>query len=591
MADLLFPLHLRLDRAGKIGSVGRTLRRIFGPAIVGCDFFDVFTVERPRRVKGLEDVRDRLGEKLVVCASPDDGERIQFRAVAVPDGNEDAGLLVDLSFGVHLAKCIQRYNLTEADFKPNDFSIDLFYSFQTQQTLLEDSQKMALALKAAQLDAEHRASQDSLTGIANRRALHRKLEVLLDSPDRSAKFALLHIDLDGFKSVNDNFGHAAGDKILSRTAEVLRIYSGTEDFPARIGGDEFVLVLTCPPDQDKLVEFARGIITALSMPVRYNGQNCKVGASIGIVGFGPGQVPNADRLIANSDIALYEAKNEKSAVKLLSDDMIARHEETARLVSDIKRGIWKSQFIPYFQPQVDTDAGKVCGLEVLARWDQPGHGIRTPGYFLDVAARASLLSEIDRQVRRKAFRHFAAWRQEGREVGRLSLNVTASNLRSVGFVSVLQDELADANLVPEDIQLELLESILFDQLDHELIEQCRALERAGFTLALDDFGSGHSSIATLIETPITVLKMDRSFVSGLDRNAKMQRIARAMLAMAKNMDLTVLAEGVETSKELEFLEKAGCRYFQGFYFSPPVCAHDMEQLLDLWQSDLTCMNG
>ncbi len=327
-------------------------------------------------------------------------------------------------------------------------------------------------------------------------------------------------------------------------------------------------------------------MNAIAMPIRYNGHSCQVSASIGVVLFHPGEVQNADRLIANSDIALYDAKVTRSSVKLLSKEMIRRHEETSRLVSQIEEGLKRSQFVPYFQPQIDIVTGRVCGLEVVARWETAEQGVLPPARFLETATRANIMSEIDRQVRCKAFTHFAAWKSAGRDIGKLSLNVTASNLRSVEFVAILHAELAAAGLKPGDIQLELLESILFDQSDQELIAQCRNLEQAGFALALDDFGTGHSSIATLIETPVATLKIDRSFVSGLDRNPKMQRIAGAMLAMAKNMGLDVLAEGVETREELEFLKNCGCRLFQGFYFSPPIGADEILQWLDVWAPDV-----
>ncbi|TYC62400.1 EAL domain-containing protein [Rhodobacterales bacterium] len=591
MADMLFPLHVRLDGLGRIETAGPTLRRIFGEEIIGQAFLDVFTMVRPRRIQGLQSIWERLGEKLVVSAAPSGEEPIQFRAVAVPVDRAHEGLLIDLSFGIHLARCVHRFALTEADFKPNDFSIDLFYSFQTQQTLLKDSQKLAQALKQSKLQAERKSLEDSLTGIGNRASLHRRLEEMLAHPDPGARFALMHIDLDDFKSVNDNFGHAAGDRVLMQAARALQASCGIKDMPARIGGDEFALLLADAPEEGELEKLARDLVAALSMPVHHNDQSCRVGASIGLVVFQPGQVPNADRLIANSDIALYEAKGQKSAVKVLSEEMIERHEKSTRLVSEIRRAVKKSQFVPFFQPQIDTLSGSIRGLEVVARWELPGQDVLTPAYFLEVATRSNIMVDIDRQVRRKAFSQLAAWQRQGRKIGKLSLNVTASNLRSVDFVSVLLVELAAEGLRPSDIQLELLESILFEQFDHELIEQCRTLEQAGFTLALDDFGTGHSSIATLIDMPISVLKIDRSFVSGLDSNAKMQRITGAMLAMAKNMGLDVLAEGVETLKELEFLEKAGCRSFQGFYFSPPVNAEEIERWLDVWQANLCQLSG
>ncbi len=416
--------------------------------------------------------------------------------------------------------------------------------------------------------------------------MHRRLEEALQLPDIGHVFALLHIDLDEFKSVNDNFGHTAGDMILMQTAEALSATCGPNDLPARLGGDEFALFLAEPPDKENLYAMALRLLNAIAMPIRYNGHSCQVSASIGVVLFHPGEVQNADRLIANSDIALYDAKVTRSSVKLLSKEMIRRHEETSRLVSQIEEGLKRSQFVPYFQPQIDIVTGRVCGLEVVARWETAEQGVLPPARFLETATRANIMSEIDRQVRCKAFTHFAAWKSAGRDIGKLSLNVTASNLRSVEFVAILRAELAAAGLKPGDIQLELLESILFDQSDQELIAQCRNLEQAGFALALDDFGTGHSSIATLIETPVATLKIDRSFVSGLDRNPKMQRIAGAMLAMAKNMGLDVLAEGVETCEELEFLKNCGCRLFQGFYFSPPIGADEILRWLDVWAPDV-----
>lgn len=588
--DMLFPLHVCLDETGRIRSIGPTLGRVLGAGVIGHDVFDVFSVERPRSLKDMDGIRSRFGTRLVLNAAPEEGDRIQFRGVAVPLPGTEGGIFVDLSFGRHLTQVVDRFGLTEADFKPNDFSVDLFYSFEAQRALLEDSHKMASALKTAKVEAERRASEDPLTGIANRGALRRRLDDMLKAPDLTARYALLHIDLDDFKSVNDNYGHAAGDKILMQTAAVLRENTETNDLSARIGGDEFALVLADPPDDAELLELARDLLTAISRPVRFNGHRCRVSASIGIVKFNAGDPQDADRLVANSDIALYDAKGTKASVKLLSKDMVARYEETVRLISEIETDLRDSRFVPFFQPLIDTRNGRLIGLEVLARWDHPKQGVLAPARFLETATRANIMADIDRQVRRKAFEHFSAWKAAGREIGKLSLNVTASNLRSLEFISELQWELSEAGLSPADIQLELLETILFDQSDQELIAQCRDLEQAGFALALDDFGTGHSSIATLVETPVAVLKIDRSFITGLDENLKMQRIAGAMLAMAENMGLDVLAEGIETRQELDFLESCGCRYFQGFLFSPPISAVDVETWMDLQEPALRRVN-
>jgi len=589
--DLLFPLHVTLNGDGRIEEVGPTLDRVLGPDLLQRNFFEQFRIERPRNITDIAGVRGRFGTKLVITASTSQGDRIQFRGVAIPLTDAEGWILLDLSFGRDLISVVEQFELTEAHFKPNDFSIDLFYSFEAQRTLLEDSQKMALALKAAKTEAERQASEDPLTGIANRGALYRRLEELLQVQDAQHQFALMHIDLDDFKLVNDNYGHAAGDRLLNQTAAVLNANSGPHDLAARIGGDEFALVLSEPPPGTALLDLAHDLLLDIARPIRFDGHRCKVSASIGIVQFSPGEVANADRLIANSDIALYDAKGTKSSVRMLSREMVARYEATTRLISDIEAALRDSDFVPYFQPQIDTFEKQVCGLEVVARWQHPERGVLAPAHFLETATRANIMADIDRQVRRKAFDHFAAWKAEGRDLGKLSLNVTATNLRSLEYISQLQWELSEAGLSPADIQLELLESILFDQSDQELIAQCRDLEEAGFALALDDFGTGHSSIATLIETPVALLKIDRSFISGLDANPKMQQIAGAMLAMANHMGLDVLAEGVETNRELAFLEGCGCRYFQGYLFSAPVSATDIEDWLDLREPRSSLIGG
>ena len=581
--DLLFPLHITVTPDGRIETVGPTLAKVFKETIIGLNFFEVFSVIRPRRVTGMDHVRERLGSKIVVSGTPDGGSAVQFRCFAAALKNS-SNLLLDLAFGVNLAEAMQRFELTGSDFKPNDFAIDLYYTFQTQSTLLEDSQKMASALKKAKIEAEIKANQDPLTAIANRGPLYSRIDKALSETKQASKFALLHIDLDEFKSVNDNFGHTAGDEVLLQTAAVLTANSGENDLPARIGGDEFALLLSDPPDAESLKHFAEDLVTAIATPIRVDGQRVSVGASIGIVTFGPGEFSNSDRLLASSDIALYEAKNSGSSAELLTPNMITRHQNTARLIDEIERGLRESQFIPYFQPQIDIASNRIYGLEVLARWDHPTHGVLAPCRFLKAAMRANIINDIDRQVRRKAFACLGNWKSAGRSVGRLSLNVTASNVRSPEFRHVLEEELLAVGLSSADIQLELLESILFDKSDSALISQCQDLDAAGFSLALDDFGTGHSSIATLVEAPVSLLKIDRSFITGLDRNPKMQRIAGAMLAMAGNMGLAVLAEGVETPCELNFLKRSGCTLFQGYHFSPPRSAHEFGNWLDLHDS-------
>lgn len=582
---MLFPLHALVDDAGLVAKLGRTALAVLGPDVLGRAFCDVFRVVKPRGISGEDAFRQAVGRKLVLEALAADGRSIQFRAVTTPIATTDRSMLVDMSFGTNLNEAMERFALSGSDFKPNDFSIDLFYTFETQRALLEDSQKLADALNTAKEEAEHKAYIDSMTGIANRRALHERLNELLQKTGADDVYALFHIDLDKFKSVNDTFGHNAGDAILKHTAQVLSEHAGSRDLPVRIGGDEFAFLLSGDFDGTALCARGDALIRDISRPVRVGFNTCVVGASVGIVTFRAGDPLTSDRLLLNSDIALYESKLAGNTATLLTVEMASRHERDASLIAAIKDGLDQSQFEPYFQPQVDALSGDIIGLEVVARWQTQSGRIELPSRFLSAANRANLMGDVDKQVRGKALASFAKWCAQGHGFGKLSLNVSVSNLRSPDFIEELQDELLAVGLSPERIQLELLESILFEQADTFLTGQCKALKNAGFSLALDDFGTGYASISTLIDAPISTLKIDRSFVTGLDQNNRKRRITLAMLAMAGQIGLNVLAEGVETRAELDVLVGGGCRAFQGFYFGAPMCAADFQLWLEHWRAD------
>ncbi|WP_299850285.1 bifunctional diguanylate cyclase/phosphodiesterase [uncultured Roseovarius sp.] len=581
---LLFPMYVTLDATGRIEDHGPTLSHIFTEDITDRMFFDVFTVEKPRRIADLDALHKRTGVKLVITARPDHGEPIQFRSVAMRMDDDAGRLFLDFSIGVSLADAIKRFDLTGAHFRPNDFSIDLFYTFETQRALLDDSTKMARALTSAKEDAERKAYIDSVTGIANRRALYIHLEEILKGPKSGDTYALLHLDLDKFKLLNDTFGHAAGDTVLKHAATAMQARIGPADLAARIGGDEFAMVFRENHETGDLEQLAQNLAAEISRPVPIDGHRCNVEVSIGIIRFRAGDTDGADRLLMNSDIALYEAKRHSTPVMMLTPEMIRTHQDRLYLIAEIEDGLEDNQFVPFFQPQIDLGTGQICGVEALARWDHPQLGILPPGRFLETAIRANLMGRIDRMVRRKAIDCLAAWRRDGIALGKLSLNVTASNLRSADFVEDFQDELFIAGLIPGDIQIELLESILFDQTDKLLVDHCHALKEAGFVLALDDFGTGHASISTLIDTPISMLKIDRSFVSGIDRHPRMQSISGSFLAMAEHLGLSVMAEGVETPEELNILHAQGCQLFQGYHFSPPRAQDDIIAWTRDWMS-------
>ena len=579
---VLFPLHIVINDAGWITSAGHTLKAMTALDLAGERFDALIRIERPRSMTSCAELADRIGEKLALSMPAKDGGRVQLRGVPVPLAGPGGGYFIDLTFGAALSETVQRFELTGYDFKPNDASIDMFFAMQTQQALLEDSNRLAKELSAAKTEAEKMAYLDPVTGLGNRRAVEQWLKEFAIWQDRGAEAAVLHVDLDKFKKVNDTYGHAMGDVVLQRIADVLGAAAGQDDLAVRLGGDEFALWISKAPPPDALEALGRGLVDGMTAPITHGHRTMQVGASIGIVRFDPVEQDGPEDLLKESDIALYEAKRVGNAVATLTPAMLGASRAADRIVRDIEGAILDGRFVPYFQPQIDVSDNSIRGLEVVARWETEDRGVLKPSAFLAPALQATLMADIDRSVRRQAFEAFAGWRGRGMEFGTLSLNITAANLRSPGFAEVLVDETFEFGLPVEDVELELLESILFDRTDELLADRCRSLRKAGFSLALDDFGTGHASLAALIDNDISLLKVDRSFVAGVDWEPALMRITGSILAMARALDIEVLAEGVEQPAEIAALRAHGCELFQGFHFAPPLPAAELERWFADW---------
>ncbi len=550
--------------------MGPTLRTVMGDGIGGKAFFDVFRVERPRHVQQIAHVRSRAGKKLVLAGQGVDGERVGFRAMPVLLSDDSGRVIIDLSFGENFAEAIARYALTSANFKPNDLSIDLLYSFEIQRNLLKDSETMADALKAAKAEAEDIAMRDPVTGLGNRRALQMQLDKALSGELGQGPVVLMMVDLDKFKEVNDDFGHAAGDIVLRHTATCLSALAGHEGFAARMGGDEFALFLRM--DQAMIGAMSQQLLSAIASKISIDGIKYATSASLGYLSFEPGEDMSADQLLSQADIALYHAKGTDTRIAAVTPELLQRFGQQKALTLDVQRALKQEEFVPHFHPQIDMESGDVVGLEALARWNHPQKGVVSPAGFLDVAAKSNLLLLLDQQVRLRALSQFARLSRLLPDGATLSLNITAAKLRTDDFVSDLQREVKAAGLVPGQIKLELLETIFFDGNDCPFIHQCTALRQAGFGLALDDFGTGRASISTLIDAPISMLKIDRSFVTGIDQSDRLRQITGAIIRMAYHIRLAVLAEGVENAAELQVLSDLGCQYVQGYHFAKPMDA-------------------
>jgi diguanylate cyclase (GGDEF)-like protein len=426
-------------------------------------------------------------------------------------------------------------------------------------------------LMRAKEKIEHMALNDALTGLANRRMLNACLSSMLDSSSASfQRLALLHVDLDRFKQVNDVFGHAAGDMILCETAKAMLENVRQRDLVARVGGDEFVIVLDLTGPLINTGELARRVIAALSRPIAIANDTMQVGASIGIA-FSDDANGNPERLLANADLALYEAKALGRGRHCVYSAE-TRHTLECRnaLVQELKSATSRDEFDAFFQPQVDGRNGQLVGFEALVRWHHPSRGLLLPGEFIEVAFENGLGNAISHIVLKKAIAAFQHWRSRGLGVKQVSINLSAKQLRDEEFVKKLITSIERSDLLPVNLAIEVVESVLFgDELD-PVITNLNVLQERGFPIELDDFGSGHASISNLRKFRVNKIKIDRSFVSGVDTNSEQEVMLKAIIELARNLGIECIAEGVESESERSKLLAMGCAQMQGYGIARPM---------------------
>lgn len=429
--------------------------------------------------------------------------------------------------------------------------------------------------------AETLALTDTLTGLPNRRALMEFAEGLLSqaSPDWSTAF-LMHFDLDQFKPVNDLLGHAAGDAVLKRVAVDLQANVQESDLVARIGGDEFVLVVTSIDHMVTATALAQRLIDRVSEPITHNGQLAQVFASIGITEFSGREAKTVDMLLQEADLALYEAKEGgRGTVSVFSAELAEREAFTQRLIRDIEPAIDDGQFVPNFQLQVDCVNGKVVGTEVLGRWEHPELGTLFPGQFLKVAEKARLMERIDMAIYERALFHYSQWQKQGIAPSHISVNITARQLLNTYFIERFLLLLKKYELKQQQVMFELVETILLDREGDDVNLAVHRLHDAGFALAIDDFGTGRASLTSLLSVPISLVKIDRAFVTNLGHDPKKIMLTEAILNIARSLNLQVLAEGVECRAECDVLLALGCSVVQGYYLHKPQSATAFEETL------------
>ena len=430
-------------------------------------------------------------------------------------------------------------------------------------------------------DLAHVAVHDTLTGLPNRVLLADRLsQALRRSAREGSSVAVLFIDLDRFKFVNDSRGHAVGDELLLAVAGRLRGVVRDHDTVARFGGDEFVVVCE---DRDAAAQascIARRIADTLREPVLTDDQEVFLGASIGIAVADRGAA-SPESLLRDADAAMYRAK-ERGRDRCEFFDAVMRTEAVARLEtqSALHRAVERDELRLHYQPVVDLASGAVCGVEALVRWARPNHGLVGPGAFIPLAEETGLIVPIGRWVLEESARQVARW-QEARPGQPLAVNVnlSAAQLRQPDLIADLAAVLAASRLDPGALCLELTESTFMEEADGHGAALA-ALKALGVNLAIDDFGTGYSSLTYLKRFPVNVLKIDQAFVGGLGRDASDTAIVRSVIDLAHALGLTVVAEGVETAEQAAHLRRLGCDLAQGYYFARPLPPDELDALLE-----------
>ena len=426
---------------------------------------------------------------------------------------------------------------------------------------------------------QHLAYHDSLTNLPNRAMFNRHLSHAIDQAGRhGSSLAVLFIDLDRFKYVNDSLGHPVGDALLRIVAERFATALREEDTLSRIGGDEFVVILEELGGADDAARVARKLLDALETPSRVDGHDLFIGASIGISLF-PTDGDSIDTLVRCADSAMYRAKEVgRNTFQFFTPEQASQSRERFELERDLRQAVERGELRLVYQPQADCATGRIVGVEALVRWQHPTRGLVPPDRFIPLAEEIGLISKIGAWVLNAACAQAYQWEKQGRSL-RIAVNLSGQQISRDGLVELVREVLGTTGLSPTQLELEITEGHLLQRVE-QCIATLRDLKSLGVTLAIDDFGTGYSSLSYLKKLPVDRLKIDRSFVEGIPDDRDDVAIVATILSMARNLGLDVIAEGVENETQLAHLRDARCAEYQGYLLSRPVSPAELEALLD-----------
>jgi len=424
---------------------------------------------------------------------------------------------------------------------------------------------------------EHLAFHDELTDLPNRRLFNQSIEALIkDREHEQSQFEVFMLDVDRFKLVNDTLGHIYGDLFIKEISRRIMMLLMEEDvLLARIGGDEFAILLRQFVSKEHSGQLADRILKGIQQPYRLKDTDIYISASIGISIF-PKHGSTVLELIKSADTAMYSVKNKgRNSYAVYSEEMDANYREKLKLEGEILRGLERNEFVLHYQPQFQADKQALIGLEALVRWQHPTKGLLQPGEFISVAEESGLIRELGSWILKEACRQIKAWQDAGKTVVPVAVNLSSQQFHEPAFAEFVRDTLHEAGVDPEYLELEITESTMMDaSLSGAVLTK---LSEFGIRISLDDFGTGYSSLSYLKLFPIQRLKIDRSFIREITSNMNDKAIVATIVAMAKNLNINVIAEGIETKEQLSILLEQGCHEIQGYLFSKPLSVLQLEE--------------
>ncbi len=458
---------------------------------------------------------------------------------------------------------------------------DYLVKSRLDRELLLRSMHYSIERKRYQVQLEHQANYDALTGLPNRNLLNDRLRQAVYQQRTPRAIAVVFIDLDHFKFINDSLGHNTGDKLLKGMADRLRAVLREGDTVARLGGDEFVLILFDQSNEEVIFRAVQRVAAKLAEPITIEGKELYVTCSAGISLY-PQDGPDVDTLLKNADAAMYRAKEQgRNNFLFYVSEMNERVSERLAMENAMRRALERKEFILHYQQRVDLRTGAIIGAEALVRWMHPEWGLVRPARFIPLAEETGLIVQLGAWVFREACLQTRTWLDEGLLPGVVSVNLSARQFKQEALVRTVSRVLQETELDPVHLELELTESMVMHNID-VAIATLQGLKSLGLGLSLDDFGTGYSSLSCLKDLPIDALKIDRAFVRDIGEGAEKEGgvLAQAIITLGHALDLEVVAEGVETDAQVRFLKRHRCDEVQGFYYGEPVAPEVHAALLD-----------